>query len=219
MTQEEMKKIAAEAALNYIENDSIIGIGTGSTVKYFIEALASVKGKIEGTVASSLDTEKKLKALGIPVYDLNAVNQVSVYVDGADEANEHLYLIKGKGGAMTREKILATVAKKFVCIIDESKKVNLLGSETPVPLEVIPMARGYVAREIVKLGGDPIYRENVKTDNGNIILDIYNLKILEPVSLEESLKSIVGVVESGIFAKRHADVLLVGSAQGLKVIV
>jgi ribose 5-phosphate isomerase A len=220
MLQDEMKKMAAEAALNYIEKDDLVGVGTGSTVNYFIEALAkNMKGKIEGTVASSIATAKLLKDCGLPVYDLNTVNQVDVYVDGADEANNHHYLIKGQGGALTREKILAVAAKKFVCIIDASKKVDILGTEMPVPIEVIPMARGYVAREIIKLGGDPVYREGVKTDNGNIILDAYNFKILDPIKLEESIKQIVGVVENGIFAKRRADILLIGSEEGLKILM
>lgn len=204
------KKAAALLALDFIKGDMVIGVGTGSTVNYFIEALASVKNKIEGAVASSNVTANKLKALGIPLFDLNSVSDLPLYVDGADEVNTAKQLIKGGGGALTREKIIATVAKKFVCIIDESKQVDLLG-EFPVPVEVIPMARSYVARQIVQLGGDPVYREGFVTDNGNVILDVYNLKLLQPLAIEEKLKSIVGVVENGIFAKRTADVVLVGS--------
>ncbi len=218
MNQDEMKKAVAKAALHYVEQDTIVGVGTGSTVNFFIEELASIKNRIEGAVASSVATEQLLKARGIRVYDLNAVNQVAVYIDGADEANQHLYLIKGRGGALTREKIIAAAAKKFVCIIDQSKKVDVLGNESPVPVEVIPMARGYVARQLVKLGGDPIYREGFKTDNGNIILDVYNLKILQPVQLEATLKNITGVVDNGIFAKRGADVLLVATRNGIETI-
>ncbi len=206
-----MKKMAAEAAIAYVPEESIIGVGTGSTVQYFIEALAQIKNRFEGTVASSKDTEQELKKYGIPVYDLNVVDQVAVYIDGADEANSYLYLIKGKGGALTREKIIATVAKKFICIIDISKKVDVLGNQSPVPIEVIPMARSYVAREIVKLGGNPVYREGFVTDNGNIILDVYNLNILEPLKLEERLKFIPGVVENGLFAHRSADIILMAT--------
>jgi ribose 5-phosphate isomerase A len=214
MDKEAGKKAAAEAALHYIEDDMIVGVGSGSTVDYFIAALASVKNKIEGAVASSVATANKLKALSIPLLDLNSVNGLPLYVDGADEINEAKQMIKGGGAALTREKIIATVARKFVCIVDESKMVDLLG-EFPVPIEVIPMARSYVARQIVQLGGDPVYREGVITDNGNVILDVFNLKILEPRSMEEKLKAIVGVVESGVFGKRSADVLLVGSGTGV----
>jgi len=216
MSQEDLKKIAAETALKYIAQGATVGVGTGSTVKYFIEALAKIKGKIEGTVASSLATERLLKTHYIPVYDLNAVNSVDVYVDGADEATAHHYLIKGRGGALLREKIIATVAKQFVCIVDESKRVDVLGEVAPIPIEVIPMARSYVARQMVKLGGDPVYREGYQTDNGNVMLDVYNLKVLEPVKLEQALKNITGVVESGIFAHRPADILLVATKQGVE---
>ncbi|CAM4455447.1 MAG: Ribose-5-phosphate isomerase A [Legionellaceae bacterium] len=203
-----LKKKAAEAALDYIEADSIIGVGTGSTVDYFIDALAKIKHKIEGTVASSIATAMKLKALHIPVYDLNTVNTVSVYIDGADEANPYLQLIKGGGGALTREKILAANAQKFIGIIDQSKTVDILG-KFPLPVEVIPMARSYVAREIVKLGGDPVYREGFITDNGNIILDIHHLIINEPLTWEEKLNNITGIVCNGLFAYRRADILLI----------
>lgn len=215
MNQDQMKKQAAEAALKFVSEEGIIGVGTGSTVNFFIEALQQIKNRIEGTVASSKATEDLLKKAGIPVYDLNAVNQVAVYVDGADEANDYCYLIKGAGGAMTREKIIASVAKKFVCIIDESKKVNVLGQQSPVPVEVIPMARSFVARQIVKLGGNPVYREGFVTDNGNIILDVFNLEILEPIKMENTLKSFTGAVDNGLFAKRPADVLLIASANGV----
>ncbi len=218
MQPDMLKKMAAKAALDFVQQDAIIGVGTGSTVNHFINALATIKHRIEGTVASSVATAAKLKELHIPVYDLNAVNSVAVYIDGADEANAHGYLIKGGGGAQTREKILATAAKKFVCIIDQSKKVDLLGVEAPVPLEVIPMARGYVAREIVRLGGEPVYREGFTTDNGNIILDVFNLKLLQPIAMEETLKAITGVVESGIFAKKPADVLLIATAEGVHTV-
>lgn len=215
MDKEAGKKAAALAALEYIRDDMVIGVGSGSTVAYFIEALKSVKQKIEGAVASSLDTANKLKALSIPVLDLNSVSDLPLYVDGADEINPAKQMIKGGGAALTREKIIATVAKKFVCIVDESKYVDMLGS-FPIAIEVIPMARSYVARQIVKLGGDPVYREGVTTDNGNVILDVHNLKLLDPVAMESSLKNIVGVVENGIFAKRTADILLLGTANGVK---
>lgn len=215
MNQDQMKQQAAQEALKYLPEEGIIGVGTGSTVNYFIEALGAIKNRIEGAVASSKVTETALKKLGIPVYDLNTVNQVSVYVDGADEANDYCYLVKGKGGALTREKIIAAVAQKFICIIDETKKVNVLGSQEPVPVEVIPMARSYVARQIVKIGGNPVYREGFVTDNGNIILDIFNLEILEPVKTEGLLKSFTGAVENGIFAKHPADILLIASPSGV----
>jgi ribose 5-phosphate isomerase A len=209
MNKEAEKKAAAEAVLDFIEQDMIIGVGTGSTVEYFIHALASIKAKIEGAVASSSATANKLKALAIPLLDLNSANSVDLYVDGADEINSLKQMIKGGGGALTREKIIATVARKFICIADESKLVDQLGV-FPVAVEVIPMARSYVARQLVQLGGDPVYREGYLSDNGNVILDVYNLSLLNPKAMEESCKNIVGVVESGIFAKRMADVLLLG---------
>lgn len=215
MSKEMEKKAAAEAALQFIEQDMVIGVGTGSTVDQFIALLKTVKQKIDATVASSIATANKLKALSIPVLDLNAVGELPIYVDGADEINAAKQMIKGGGGALTREKIIANVAKKFVCIADQSKRVDLLGA-FPVAVEVIPMARSYVARQIVELGGDPVYREGFMTDNGNVILDVYNLKILEPKVLEDKLKNIVGVVESGIFAKRRADVLLLATDQGIQ---
>lgn len=214
MDKDACKKAAAEAALAYIKDDMVIGVGTGTTVAYFIEALKKVKGRIEGAVASSIDTANKLKALSIPVVDLNSVRELPLYIDGADEINSAKQMIKGGGGALTREKIIATVAKKFICIADSEKAVDLLG-DFPVAVEVLPMARSYVARQIVQLGGDPVYREGFVTDNGNIILDVYNLKLLDPVEIEKKIKSIVGVVESGIFAQRRADIVLLGSAAGV----
>lgn len=217
MTPDEKKQQVAKAALDYVEPDTIIGIGTGSTANYFIDALATIKHKIEGTVASSNTTAERLKSHGIPVFDLNAVDEISVYLDGADESNRHLHLIKGGGGALTREKIVAAVSKRFVCIADDSKLVNVLG-QFPLPIEVIPMARSYVARQLAKLGGKPIWRENFTTDNGNLILDVHNLSIAEPVELETELNHITGVVTNGLFAKRPADILLLGSDQGVKII-
>lgn len=208
MDKESGKKAAAEAALDYIKDDMIVGVGTGSTVEYFISALQKVKSKIDGAVASSIATANKLKALSIPLIDLNNVTDLPIYVDGADEVNSAKQMIKGGGGALTREKIIATVAKKFVCIADQSKQVDMLGN-FPVAVEVIPMARSYVARQLVQLGGDPVYREGFVTDNGNVILDVFNLKLLEPRKVEEQIKAIVGVVESGIFAERTADVVLI----------
>jgi len=217
MTQDEMKKAAAQAALAYVETGSIIGIGTGSTANHFIDLLAGIKGRIEGTVASSVASAERLKKHGIPVFDLNAVGDLNLYVDGADESSHHLHLIKGGGGALTREKIVAAASKKFVCIADESKLVDVLG-KFPLPVEVIPMARSYVARQIVKLGGQPVLREGFTTDNGNVILDVHNLKIMNPVELEEKLNNIVGVVTNGLFAVRPADVLILGTPSGAKTL-
>src|SRR5579862_8452741 len=211
MNQDALKKSAALAALEYIEHGAVLGVGSGSTVNYFIDALKQVKGKIEGAVASSNASAERLKALSIPLVDLNSVSELLLYVDGADEINSHKQMIKGGGGALTREKIVAAVSKKFICIVDQSKQVNLLGA-FPVAMEVIPMARSYVARKIVKLGGDPVYRQGFVTDNGNVILDVYNLKILNPVMLEQELNNIVGVVSNGIFAMRPADVVLLATA-------
>lgn len=215
MTQDSMKQAAAKAAVDLIDYDSIVGVGTGSTVNYFIDALAQVKGKIKAAVASSKATAEKLRALNIPLEDLNSVGEVKLYVDGADEFNDHFYLIKGGGGALTREKIIAQAASKFVVIADDTKHVQVLG-KFPLPIEVIPMARSLVARELVKLGGDPVYREGFVTDNGNVILDVYNLEILNPVKLEADINNIVGVVTNGIFAARSADLILIGTANGLK---
>jgi len=212
-----MKKAVARAAIDYVEAGTVVGVGTGSTANYFIDELARIKHKIESTVASSVASAERLKSHGIPVDDLNNVNEIAVYVDGADETNEHLHLIKGGGGALTREKIVAAVADKFVCICDESKLVGVLG-KFPLPIEVIPMARSYVARELVKLGGQPVYREGFTTDNGNQILDVHNLEIINPVELEQILNNIVGVVTNGLFAHRPADVLLLGTPNGVKTI-
>ncbi len=217
MTQDEMKKAAARAALEYIESGTIIGVGTGSTANHFIDALAQIKGKIDGAVASSNATAERLKKHGIPVLDLNATGGLSLYVDGADESTRYLHLIKGGGGALTREKIVAAASKTFVCVADESKLVDVLGA-FPLPVEVIPMARSYVAREIVKLGGEPMLRDGFITDNGNVILDVRGLMILNPVELEEKLNNIVGVVTNGLFARRPADVLILGTAGGVKTI-
>jgi ribose 5-phosphate isomerase A len=217
MTQDEMKKAAARAALDYVETGTIIGIGTGSTANHFIDLLAGIKGRIEGTVASSVASAERLKKHGIPVFDLNAVGDLSLYVDGADESSRHLHLIKGGGGALTREKIVAAASKKFVCIADETKLVDVLG-KFPLPIEVIPMARSYVARQIVKLGGQPQLREGFTTDNGNVILDVHNLKIMNPVELEGKLNNIVGVVTNGLFAMRPADVLILGTPNGAKTL-
>ncbi len=214
MNQDEMKQAVAKAALEYVEVDTIIGVGTGSTANYFIDELATIKHQIKGAVASSKATAERLEGHGIEVFDLNMVDQMSVYIDGADETNKHMHLIKGGGGALTREKIVAAVADKFVCIIDSTKEVGILG-KFPLPVEVIPMARSYVAREIVKLGGEPVLREGFVTDNGNVILDIHGMEIMEPVKLENQLNSIVGVVTNGLFAARPADVLLVGTAEGV----
>jgi len=217
MDKNTLKQQAAQAALDYIDYDSVIGIGSGSTVGFFIEALAAIKHKIKGTVAASEVSHKLLKQHGIDVLDLNSVNNMPVYIDGADEINMHLQMIKGGGAALTREKIIAAVAKKFVCIADTSKKVDLLG-KFPLAIEVIPMARSYVARQIVKLGGDPEYRQGVITDNGNVILDVYNLKILDAVKLESELNNIAGIVTNGLFAHRPANVLLLATKQGVETI-
>lgn len=217
MNADDMKLAAAKAALEYVEDDTIIGIGTGSTANHFIDLLADIKARIDGTVASSEASAARLQQHGIPVYELNAVGNLSLYVDGADEANKHLQLIKGGGGALTREKIVAAASKKFVCIADESKLVDILGA-FPLPVEVIPMARSYVARQIVQLGGQPVLREDFVTDNGNIILDVHNLEIMEAIKLEDMINHIVGVVTVGLFAKRPADVLILGTQHGIKTI-
>lgn len=217
MTQDEMKKAAGWAALEYVEEGSIVGVGTGSTVNHFIDALGTMKYDIKGAVSSSIASTERLEALGIEVFDLNNVSELSVYVDGADEINGHNHMIKGGGAALTREKIVAAVADKFICIVDDTKHVDILG-DFPLPVEVIPMARSYVARELVKLGGDPVYREGVVTDNGNVILDVHNLKIMDPVKLEKQINNIVGVVTNGLFADRGADVVLVGTQEGVKTL-
>jgi ribose 5-phosphate isomerase A len=217
MTQDELKKAVALAALDYVEAGSIIGVGTGSTANHFIDGLAGIKGKIDGTVASSEASAARLKGHGIPVMDLNEAGQLGLYVDGADESTEHLHLIKGGGGALTREKIVAAASDKFVCIADESKLVDILG-QFPLPVEVIPMARSYVARELVKLGGEPVLRTGFTTDNGNVILDVHNMEILNPVELEDKLNGITGVVTNGLFARRPADVLLLGCEDGVRTL-
>ncbi|MDT8311134.1 MAG: ribose-5-phosphate isomerase RpiA [Methylophaga sp.] len=217
MTADELKKQAAWAALEYITTDGVVGVGTGSTVNHFIDALATIKGRIEGAVSSSNASTQRLKDHGIHVFDLNEVSEVAVYVDGADESNHHLQLIKGGGGALTREKIIAAVADKFVCIADASKLVDVLG-KFPLPVEVVPMARSYVAREIVKMGGQPVYREGFITDNHNVILDVHGWDIMEAIKLEKTLNDIVGVVTNGLFAMRPADVLLLGSEDGTKTV-
>lgn len=219
MTQDQLKQAVAQAAIDIIrpqlEKNSIIGVGTGSTANFFIDLLADLRMDFAGAVASSEATAERLKQHGIEAFDLNSVGQMEFYVDGADETNEHLELIKGGGAALTREKIVAAVAKTFICIADESKQVKILGN-FPLPVEVIPMARSYVAREILKLGGDPVYRQGVVTDNGNVILDVYNLQITTPVLLEQQLNNIVGVVTNGLFASRPADILLLGTKDGVK---
>jgi len=219
MNQDEMKKAVAQAAIEAVDpllsNDTIVGVGTGSTANFFIDGLAEIKHKFAGTVASSEPTAERLKSHGIPVYELNTVDQVRFYIDGADEVNAHFQLIKGGGGALTREKIIAAVAGEFICIVDETKQVDVLG-EFPLPVEVIPMARSQVARALVKLGGTPEYREGFTTDNGNIILDVYNLKIGKPIEMESQINNIVGVVTNGLFAARPADTLLVGTPNGIK---
>lgn len=213
--QSEMKQAAAEAAIEYVESGSVVGVGTGSTADFFIAALGKIKHRIDGAVASSEGTAQKLQALGIAVYDLNSVKDLPLYVDGADEVTPHLAMIKGGGGALTREKIVAAVARRFVCIADQTKLVDVLG-KFPLPVEVIPMARSYVGREIVKLGGQPAWRQGFTTDNGNWILDVHNLSIMNPVQLEATLNQIVGVVTNGLFAQRGADVLLLGTSDGVK---
>ncbi len=218
MTQDEMKQAVAKAAIEYIEAGTIVGVGTGSTANFFIDELAKIKHKIEGTVASSEASAERLKGHGIEVFDLNSVSEIAVYVDGADESNKFLHLIKGGGGALTREKIVAAASKKFICIADESKLVDVMG-KFPLPIEVIPMARSLVAREIIKqIGGEPVLREGFTTDNGNIILDVHNLDIMEPTKIEQILNNITGVVTNGLFAIKPATVLLLGTQDGVKVI-
>ncbi|GGD49665.1 ribose-5-phosphate isomerase RpiA [Lacimicrobium alkaliphilum] len=216
MDQNTLKQAAAMAALDYVQQDSIVGVGTGSTVAFFIQGLAPMRNRIRGAVSSSEDSSAKLKAAGIEVFDLNAVNQLDIYVDGADEITSHRHMIKGGGGALTREKIIAAVASKFICIIDETKQVDILGA-FPLPVEVIPMARSYVARELVRLGGQPVWREGLVTDNGNLILDVHNLKILNPCELERQINQIAGVVCNGLFAQRGADVVITGTEQGPQI--
>ena len=218
MTQDEMKRKAAEAAMEYVVTDAIVGVGTGSTVNHFIDLLAEIKNKIEGAVSSSEASTERMQAHGIEVFDLNNVGDIPVYIDGADESDHYLNLIKGGGGALTREKIIAGASKKFVCIADESKLVDVMG-KFPLPVEVIPMARSYIARELVKLGGQPVWRENFITDNGNLILDVHNLEIMEPVKLENEINKMAGVVTVGLFANRPADVLILGTPEGAKTVL
>lgn len=213
MTQDELKERVAREALKYVQ-DPVIGVGSGSTVFKFIEALASIKHQIDGAVAASETSAERLRKIGVRVLDLNSVNELPVYIDGADEVTEHLYMIKGGGGALTREKITAAVARRFVCICDGSKLVPVLG-KFPVPIEVIPMARSYVAREVVKMGGHPRLREGFTTDNGNVVLDCHGMTLLDPPKVEGELNQIAGVVTNGIFARRPADVLLLAEASGV----
>ena len=217
MSAEDRKQKAAEAAMEYLGDASIVGVGTGSTVNHFIDALGRIKGRLEGAVSSSEASSRRLKALGIPVLDLNSAGDIAVYVDGADEANRHLQLIKGGGGALTREKIVAAASKRFVCIADDSKLKDVLGT-FPLPVEVIPMARSYVARQLVKLGGQPEWRQGFVTDNGNVILDVHGLTILDPPKLEAQIDGIAGVVCTGIFARRPADVLLIAREDRVETI-
>jgi ribose 5-phosphate isomerase A len=216
MTQDELKQATARAAIEYVPS-GIIGVGTGSTANYFIDELAKVKGRIDGAVASSEATAQRLKSHGIPVLDLNSAGELQVYVDGADEITQHMHMIKGGGGALTREKIVAACSRKFVCIADGSKLVGMLG-KFPLPVEVIPMAQSYVARELVRLGGQPVLRQGFTTDNGNIILDVHGLQIMNPVELETQINQITGVVTNGLFARRPADVLLLGTSEGVKTL-
>ncbi|EOD4735791.1 ribose-5-phosphate isomerase RpiA [Vibrio vulnificus] len=216
MTQDEMKKAAGWAALKYVEKGSIVGVGTGSTVNHFIDALGTMSEEIKGAVSSSVASTEKLEALGIKIFDCNEVASLDIYVDGADEINADREMIKGGGAALTREKIVAAIADKFICIVDDTKAVDVLGT-FPLPVEVIPMARSYVARQLVKLGGDPCYREGVITDNGNVILDVYGMKITNPKQLEDQINAIPGVVTVGLFAHRGADVVITGTPEGAKI--
>jgi ribose 5-phosphate isomerase A len=215
--QDTRKQAVAKAALAYVEEDSIVGVGTGSTADFFIDALAGMKGRIAGAVASSEKTAARLQQHGIRVVELNSVSELTVYVDGADEITEHMAMIKGGGGALTREKIVAAVAQRFVCIADASKLVPVLG-KFPLPVEVIPMAQSYVGRQMVKLGGMPRLRQGFTTDNGNLIIDVHGLSIVDPVALESRINNIAGVVTVGLFAQRPADVLLLGEAEGVRTL-
>ena len=217
MNQDQLKEMVAREALKHVVEDAVVGVGSGSTVNFFIDALATIKGRIEGAVAASEASAERLKKHGIRVFDLNSVDELPVYVDGADEVTEHLHMIKGGGGALTREKITAAVARKFVCICDASKLVPVLG-KFPLPLEVIPMARSYVGREMLRRGAQPELRANFKTDNGNLVLDCRGLVLLDPSAMEADLNGIAGVVTNGIFARRPADVLLLGEASGVRVL-
>ncbi|GKX60988.1 ribose-5-phosphate isomerase RpiA [Leminorella grimontii] len=217
MTQDELKKAVGWAALKYVRPGTIVGVGTGSTAAHFIDALGTMKYDIKGAVSSSVASTEKLKALGIEVFDCNEVDELDIYVDGADEINGHMQMIKGGGAALTREKVVAAIAHRFICIADASKEVDVLGA-FPLPVEVIPMARSYVARALVKLGGRPVYRQGVVTDNGNVILDVHGLSIVDPIELENRINGIAGVVTVGLFANRGADIALIGTPDGVKVI-
>jgi ribose 5-phosphate isomerase A len=217
MTQDELKQLVAKEALKHVVEDGVVGVGSGSTVNFFIDALATIKGRIEGAVAASDASAERLKKHGIRVFDLNSVDELAVYIDGADEITDNLHMIKGGGGALTREKIVAAVAKRFVCICDASKLVPVLG-KFPLPIEVIPMARSYVGRELLRMGCQPVLRENYKTDNGNIIIDCHGFKLLDPPKTEAELNNIAGIVTNGIFARRPADVLLLAEATGVRTI-
>ncbi len=216
MTQDDMKRAVAQAAIEHVPNDCIVGVGTGSTANFFIDELGRIKHKLRGAVASSEASAKRLQGHGIEVISLNDAGTLPVYVDGADEITRHLHMVKGGGGALTREKIVAAASKKFVCVCDSSKLVDVLG-KFPLPIEVIPMARSYVARELTKLGGQPVLREGFTTDNGNLILDVRGLQIMNPVELESTLDHIAGIVTNGLFARRPADVLLLGTPDGVKI--
>ena len=218
MDQLAMKKLAAQAALHYVKPDTIVGVGSGSTVNCFIEALGEMKDQIQGAVAASKASEELLRRQGIEVFSANDVSALDIYVDGADEINPQKMMIKGGGAALTREKIVAALAEAFICIVDRSKQVDVLGSTFPLPVEVIPMARSQVARKLVSLGGAPEYREGVVTDNGNVILDVHNFAILNPVEMEKTLNNVAGVVTNGIFALRGADIVIVGTPDGAKII-
>jgi ribose 5-phosphate isomerase A len=218
MTQDEMKKVAAAAAIELLPDGGVVGVGTGSTVNHFIDLLAKVKHRVDGAVSSSEASTKRLKSHGIEVLDLNSCGDLEIYVDGADESNRHLQLIKGGGGALTREKIIAGASRKFVCIADEGKLVDVLGA-FPLPVEVVPMARSFVARQLVKLGGTPVWRQGFVTDNGNVILDVQGLQIMEPLKLEDTINRIAGVVTVGLFAHRPADVLILGTPTGARTVL
>lgn len=215
LSQDDLKRAVAQAAIQYVPAGCIVGVGTGSTANFFIDELAKIKGKLQGAVASSEASAKRLQGHGIEVLSLNDAGELPVYVDGADEITRHMHMLKGGGGALTREKIVAAASKKFICLCDASKLVDVLG-KFPLPVEVIPMARSYIARELVKLGGQPKLREGFTTDNGNVILDVHNLQIINPVELESALNHLPGVVTNGLFARRGADVLLLGTPEGVK---
>ncbi len=217
MNQDDKKRAAAQAALAYVEDGTAIGVGTGSTVNYFIEGLAALKNRIEGAVSSSQATTELLENAGIPVLELNSTGDLELYVDGADEANKHMHLIKGGGGALTREKIVASASRRFVCIIDDSKFVGMLG-KFPVPVEVIPMAQAYVGRQMIKAGGQPVWRQNFVTDNGNHILDVHNLQIINPVEMENRFNQLAGVVTVGLFANRPADIIIICDDTGIRTL-